>query len=159
MGGIAYNWGMYKKCHLGHERSPENLYPDGHCKECDRTRSRAVDNPIYRTAAKTARDLKRENMGSANTQQAVYLMYKYKMTGLEYDEQLTRQGGGCAICGRTSEANSYRLAVDHDHKCCTGLLTCGKCRRGILCSACNSRIEWLITNDNAIQRYRTQWGA
>lgn len=42
---------------------------------------------------------------------------------------------GCEICG--SEDN---LHVDHDHACCPGPMTCGKCFRGWLCSNCNTSL-------------------
>jgi hypothetical protein len=48
---------------------------------------------------------------------------------------LVRQGGGCAICRRDN--GKRLLAVDHDHACCPGERTCGKCVRGLLCDGCN----------------------
>lgn len=66
---------------------------------------------------------------------------KYGISGDEYYEILTRQGGGCAICGKIPTGK--RLAVDHDHACCPGSKngkTCGECRRGILCEDCNHMI-------------------
>lgn len=64
------------------------------------------------------------------------LKYRYKITAEKYDEMLAAQGGGCAICGGENE-HGKALAVDHDHTCCPGKFSCGKCIRGLLCEACN----------------------
>ena len=59
---------------------------------------------------------------------------KYAMTVAEYADMLEAQGGVCAICGGTQ---AKRLSVDHDHACCSGKTSCGKCVRGLLCYRCN----------------------
>lgn len=60
----------------------------------------------------------------------------YRLTPEEYQEQFTKQGGGCAICGRVDP--DKRLAVDHNHGCCPAeKKACGKCVRGLLCQNCN----------------------
>ena len=59
----------------------------------------------------------------------------YNLTLAEYLALLEQQNGGCAICGL--EPSGRRLAVDHDHKCCSGDKSCGKCVRGLLCVNCN----------------------
>lgn len=41
--------------------------------------------------------------------------------------------GICPICKRKSE----RWAIDHDHSCCKGNKSCGKCVRGVICQMCN----------------------
>lgn len=50
-----------------------------------------------------------------------------RLTDAEYDTQLARQGGRCALCPNTPKAR--RLDQDHNHK--TGAF------RGLLCASCN----------------------
>lgn len=69
----------------------------------------------------------------------------YGITAADYRKLLVEQGGVCRICGKpetaTHQAGSLRrLAVDHDHKCCPGKTSCGRCIRGLLCARCNSAI-------------------
>lgn len=55
---------------------------------------------------------------------------KYELTPEQYDQHISDQGGGCAICGRVAnKCGRGRLHVDHDHA--TGHV------RGVLCSSCN----------------------
>src|SRR5204863_8159481 len=60
----------------------------------------------------------------------------YGMTWEQYQELLAEQGGGCALCGQQCSSGRL-LAVDHDHACCPGMKSCGKCVRGLLCGDCN----------------------
>lgn len=60
----------------------------------------------------------------------------------DYMEMLEAQGGVCAICRKTCRSGK-RLAVDHDHACCEGPITCGKCVRGLLCAKCNGSLGML----------------
>lgn len=62
---------------------------------------------------------------------------KFGLTAEGYAELLLRQGGGCAICKSTTPAGRGRFHVDHDHACCPGPGSCGKCVRGLLCHHCN----------------------
>jgi len=57
------------------------------------------------------------------------LKHLYGITLAEYNEMLEAQGGVCAICGKTPEANGRRLSVDHDHEI--------NKNRGLLCRRCN----------------------
>ncbi|MFD5697455.1 endonuclease VII domain-containing protein [Streptomyces lasiicapitis] len=63
----------------------------------------------------------------------------YGITLDQYEAMLTKQGGGCAICGGTN-ANGRNLYVDHDHACCPGAKSCGLCVRALLCDPCNRSI-------------------
>lgn len=71
------------------------------------------------------------------TSLARQLKTRYNMTVPQYRAMLAAQGGGCAICGSRPSGRVKRLAVDHDHGCCPGELSCGKCVRGLLCNSCN----------------------
>ena len=66
-------------------------------------------------------------------------LWAYGLTPEAYDALLEAQGGCCAICGSPDPRNGAQLrwAVDHDHACCPGSKTCGKCVRGLLCHPCN----------------------
>jgi len=66
------------------------------------------------------------------------LRYTYNITVADYETLLASQGGVCAICG--TKPRNKRLAVDHDHHCCPGGRSCGKCIRGLLCVTCNRKV-------------------
>lgn len=68
-----------------------------------------------------------------------YRLRRYGLSQAEYDLKLAAQGGGCAICGVITAGKVGRFRVDHDHSCCPGKLSCGKCVRGLLCDYCNRR--------------------
>ena len=74
------------------------------------------------------------------------LWRKYKLTIEAYNALLTRQEGGCAICGKT-DSGHYQFSVDHDHSCCPGTPTCGQCVRGLLCGPCNRALGHLENMD------------
>ncbi len=61
----------------------------------------------------------------------------------EYDALLQAQGGYCFTCGKYTGnrgAGKRKLSVDHDHSCCPGPISCGKCIRGLVCAPCNTLI-------------------
>jgi hypothetical protein len=64
----------------------------------------------------------------------------YSLTPEEYRKLYEAQGRRCAICRRATGATK-RLAVDHDHTCCPGPVSCGGCVRGLLCGPCNSMLS------------------
>jgi hypothetical protein len=70
----------------------------------------------------------------------------YSITGDEYQALYESQGGVCFICRRATGA-SKRLSVDHDHQCCDGPISCGKCVRGLLCGPCNRGVIGHLRDD------------
>lgn len=66
----------------------------------------------------------------------------FKLTADDYQMMLEAQGFVCAICKNPPEPGK-RLFVDHDHSCCSGQKTCGRCVRGLLCHQCNVGIGFL----------------
>lgn len=74
----------------------------------------------------------------AETEKLGAMRRKYGLTPEQYRDMIK---DGCLICG------SYDgLAIDHDHSCCPGRNTCGKCIRGTLCRRCNTA-EGMFKND------------
>lgn len=69
------------------------------------------------------------------------LLQRYGVTRAWYEEKLIEQGGACAICRRDSACFRRPLAVDHDHRCCPTGRMCERCRRGLLCAACNTALH------------------
>ena len=75
---------------------------------------------------------------------ASHLKTHYGITEDQYQELLSRQDGGCAICGKTIEAEGRNLAVDHNHK--TGEI------RGLLCSYHNHRVVGKWTDADLLRK-------
>lgn len=73
------------------------------------------------------------------------LWNRHGVTVQRFNELLEAQGGVCAACGNPETKVSrnglvQRLSVDHDHRCCPGKRSCGKCVRALLCDFCNRRV-------------------
>lgn len=53
----------------------------------------------------------------------------------KYLEMLSKYDNKCYAC-----KNRLATNIDHDHDCCPGNRSCGKCVRGILCHNCNTAL-------------------
>lgn len=65
---------------------------------------------------------------------------RFGLTRITYEKLLASQGGVCAICRGQQWGTNKKFAVDHDHACCPGVRSCGKCVRALLCNSCNSAL-------------------
>ncbi len=89
----------------------------------------------------------------------------YGITAEQRAAILAAQGGACAICQRakgnpTGVKGKRQLAVDHDHSCCPGKTSCGRCVRGLLCGPCNDVLAHLRDDPAAFYRairYLADW--
>lgn len=99
---------------------PSSEYPSGGgqytCKPCKAAHTRSHTRSLD---LETRRERERRNG----------LWKRYRLRPDEYSELIK---DGCAVCGTHED-----LCVDHDHSCCPGSRTCGKCVRGALCKKHN----------------------
>jgi hypothetical protein len=56
------------------------------------------------------------------------------------------------ICKQKDTSFRKRLSVDHDHACCSGEGSCGKCIRGLLCHKCNLALGAINDDINILQK-------
>ena len=78
-----------------------------------------------------------------------YNYAKHNITIEQWENMLNKQGGVCAACGEQNSAER-NLHIDHDHSCCEGTYSCGKCIRGLLCSQCNTALGLLGDDINKV---------
>jgi hypothetical protein len=81
----------------------------------------------------------RRALGSAHN------LKRYGLTVDDYIRMEQERGAMCDACGKP-ETERARLSIDHDHSCCPGNESCGKCIRGLLCFRCNTALG-LIKDD------------
>ena len=67
-----------------------------------------------------------------------HLKMRFSLTLEAFNLLLNSQNNKCAICGvEFGDTKETTPNIDHDHGCCAGFTTCGKCLRGALCGKCN----------------------
>lgn len=76
-----------------------------------------------------------------------HLNHAYGISPEQFDEMLAAQGGRCAACPATTQFH-----IDHDHACCPGTRSCGKCIRGILCRNCNVALGLVDDDAERLER-------
>lgn len=75
----------------------------------------------------------------------------YRLTPEQYWAIYNAQGGRCYICRRATGATK-KLSVDHDHFCCTGPTSCGRCVRGLICTTDNRWLGHIRDDPEAARR-------
>jgi hypothetical protein len=87
-----------------------------------------------------------DNAWRASNPERVKAHYVKSLYGLTTEER-EALGDTCHICGEGGG-----MVVDHDHACCPGSKSCGKCVRGVLCRKCNLAIGHF---DDDVERIRS----
>lgn len=72
--------------------------------------------------------------------------HRHKITEEKYKELLAIHSGLCHACKESIATN-----IDHDHECCSGNFSCGKCVRGVLCHHCNTALGLLKDSQQNIK--------
>jgi hypothetical protein len=124
------------------------------CKDCSST-TRKTPHPGPRCAT-CHREVRKQRSVTAHGRR---LEQVYSITVTDYAEILAAQGLTCAICQRAN-GSTRRLAVDHDHGCCDGPTSCGRCVRGLLCKPCNRLLGHVRDDPETLRRaarYLEEW--
>lgn len=132
--------------------------PSRACKDCKAEWERRGEGPpkvLRRVVAKSGGRCATHDRAEKNRRKKAaherYVQKTYSLAPGEYDELYDFQGGRCAICARATGATK-NLAVDHDHGCCSGPTSCGRCVRGLVCGPCNSMLAHVRDNPAVFRR-------
>lgn len=80
----------------------------------------------------------------------LFNLKRFNMTREDYVKLEEKQNKKCKICNEKENKNK-RLSVDHNHECCDGAFSCGKCIRGLLCSRCNKVLGQVNDDRNILE--------
>jgi hypothetical protein len=141
-------------CRRGHDLTPENVHWNPSktkrvCKKCRTLRGQtaaskhyraeyyAANKPLFR---KHKKKYKRTSLGK-DTERKWRVKHLYTLTREKHLSLLESQKFKCAFpdCGAVVDLYSD---IDHNHSCCSGPKSCGKCVRGILCHQHNNGLSF-----------------
>lgn len=117
----------------------QNLKRCGVCKECHRAyRKKHYDENKQKYIDKARK---------WNRAHSTETYHNHKLTRQRFEELLAKHEGMCWAC-----KNRPAIHIDHDHTCCEGKYSCGKCVRGLLCFCCNTGLGILGDNIDSVQK-------
>ena len=166
-------------CKRGHEYTPDNTIINSmgrrKCRICDIVRRNSPDakargaayHKIYCRKPENKikkqeydRGYRKENRPKLNERSKQFrddnpeyirdqwLRRTFNKTLIEWNATFELQGHACLVCEKQKTDNSG-WHTDHDHSCCSGTRSCGKCVRGILCGPCNKGLGHF--NDDVVR--------
>lgn len=119
------------------DKPPDDFYAGrrgAQCKACTRTANRERNAAQRALGRYDHRPYYEANKASYSARARTYRLHHYGITEADFAEMMDRQGGLCAI---GAHPFGKRVCIDHDHACCPGTRSCGKCVRGLLCHSHN----------------------
>lgn len=83
-----------------------------------------------------------------------HIKNRYRLSLSGYNLILIQQDRKC-VCGKKFGLNRKKNIphVDHNHRCCSGEQSCGKCVRGLLCFRCNTVLGLLEREPHLLPEY------
>lgn len=119
----------------------------------ERERVAALPEEERERQRERTRDWYRRNPRSREEHGRLHLLVRYRLTPAGKQQLLDDQGGRCYLCGDVLDlAKPRTIHVDHDHVCCPGGTSCGKCIRGIACDPCNRGIGYFRDDPERMRR-------
>lgn len=118
------------------------------CKDCVNEKNRNSESHKEYIKNKTAQ-YRAEKRPKFLLNNLISQLKPMSITVIQYWTMLDEQNWVCSICGE--ECAKGRLCIDHDHNCCSGNFSCGKCIRGLLCRSCNGGLGGFDDNPELLQ--------
>lgn len=110
--------------------------------------SKGADARGHKGTCRTCDGVRHQNipLEERREKNLVRTLRQYNLTVDQYQTMVSRFEGSCWLCRKPETkidihtGEIQRFKVDHDHACCPGTKSCGKCVRGLLCDHCNGNV-------------------
>lgn len=133
------------------EFSKDKYKKEGHCNQCKECQSNNFKKYRLNNKDKLTIRSKKWRIENPTEYRNHKLKYLYNISFDQYNTLLIKQNNRCIGCNKHELECKNKLSVDHNHKCCPGVRSCGKCIRGLLCSQYNHALGLLSDNIQTLQ--------
>lgn len=110
------------------------------CKRCDKEKVLDAFYPAKRSKfgrRNICTDCRKEIRAAWKSSVPNTNLHLFHISPEQYLAMLATQDFCCAICKTDTPHGRGCWNIDHDHACCPGVGSCGKCIRGLICHHCN----------------------